>query len=72
MTIRVRKFIGMLAIVGFLILYSLLAMGIGANYIVTLPRWGHFVYFAIAGMAWLPAVMMIIRWMVRPDAPGKA
>ena len=25
-------------------------------------------YFIIAGTAWLPIVMIIIRWMSRPDA----
>ena len=66
MTIRARKFFGMLAITGFLIFYSLMAMAIAANYVLALSRWAHFIYFVIAGMAWLPVVMMIIRWMVRP------
>ncbi|MFN4142950.1 DUF2842 domain-containing protein [Aestuariivirga sp.] len=25
-------------------------------------------FYAVAGLLWLPAVMAIIRWMVRPDA----
>ncbi len=52
---------------GFLAVYSLVAMAIGGQFVV-----GHhgalvFVYFALAGVVWLPVVMAIIRWMSKSD-----
>jgi hypothetical protein len=67
MTVRQRKFIGMVAIVAFLIVYCLIAMAIGGMVAVGLPRPLEIGFFFIAGIAWLPVVMVIIRWMSRPD-----
>lgn len=66
MTLRQRKFIGMVAIVAFLIVYCLIAMAVGGMVAVGLPMPLEIGYFVIAGIAWLPVVMMIIRWMSRP------
>ena len=66
MTPRQRKFIGMVAIVAFLILYCLIAMAIGGMVAVGLPMLLEISFFIIAGIAWLPVVMFIIRWMSRP------
>jgi hypothetical protein len=66
MSLRQRKFIGMVAIVTFLIVYCLIAMAIGGMVAVGLPMLLEIGFFIIAGIAWLPVVMMIIRWMSRP------
>jgi hypothetical protein len=66
MTLRQRKFIGMVAIVIFLIAYCLIAMAVGGMAAVGLPMLLEIGFFIIAGIAWLPVVMMIIRWMSRP------
>ena len=42
-------------------------MAIGGALITKLNGGGQLVFFIIAGMAWLPVMMMIIRWMSRPD-----
>lgn len=66
MTLRQRKFIGMVAIVTFLIIYCLIAMAIGGMVAVGLPLPLEIGFFVLAGIAWLPVVMIIIRWMSRP------
>jgi hypothetical protein len=66
MTLRQRKFIGMLTIVGFLIIYCLVAMAIGGIVFVGNGVVVETIYFAVAGIAWLPVVMVIIRWMSKP------
>jgi hypothetical protein len=66
MTLRQRKFIGMVAIVAFLIIYCLIAMAIGGMIAVGLPMPLEISFFIVAGIAWLPVVMVIIRWMSRP------
>jgi len=63
MNIRTRKFVGMVASISFLIAYCLFAMVIGALWIADGPRWLHALYYVTAGLAWLPVVMWLIRWM---------
>jgi hypothetical protein len=66
MTLRQRKFLGMVAIVTFLIVYCLIAMAIGGMVAVGLPLPLEIGFFVLAGIGWLPVVMIIIRWMSRP------
>lgn len=66
MTLRQRKFIGMVAIVTFLIVYCLIAMAIGGMVAVGLPLPLEIGFFVLAGIGWLPVVMFLIRWMSRP------
>ena len=66
MTLRQRKFIGMVAIVTFLIVYCLIAMAVGGMVAVGLPLPLEIGFFILAGIAWLPVVMILIRWMSRP------
>ncbi|MFL5259041.1 MAG: DUF2842 domain-containing protein [Hyphomicrobiales bacterium] len=68
MTIRQRKLAGVVAIVVYLVLYCLAAMTLGGAFIVGRSRALELVYFVVAGIAWLPLAMVIIRWMSRPDA----
>ena len=65
MTLRQRKFVGMVAIVIFLVAYCLIAMAIGGMVAVGLPMVLETGFFIIAGIAWLPVVMFLIRWMSR-------
>lgn len=67
MTQRSRKAIGTFAVVAFLIVYALLAMAVGGELAVGRGRAVELVFYAVAGALWLPVVMIIIRWMVRPD-----
>ena len=65
---RTRKFIGTLGSVGFLIVYSLVAMAVGGQLVVGRGLLVELTFYVVAGLLWLPAVMAIIRWMSRPDA----
>ena len=67
MTIRTRKFIGMLAMLSFLIVYCLVAMAITAEYLLDYSGVLQLIIFIIAGVLWLPPVMMLIKWMQKPD-----
>jgi hypothetical protein len=66
MDIRVRKLIGTAAVVTFLIVYCLAAMALGAMVASHRGAAAQLIYFLAAGFGWLPPVMLIIRWMVRP------
>lgn len=65
MTQSQRKLVGTLLLVAFVIVYVFLAMLMAA---AVLPRAGRvleFVYYALAGLAWVPVAGLIISWMHR-------
>lgn len=64
---RQRKLIGVFATVGFMILYSLIAMAIGGEVVVGQSAPVEIGFYLLAGIAWVPVVMWVIRWMARPD-----
>jgi hypothetical protein len=68
MTQRTRKAIGTFATVFFLIVYSLVAMAVGGQLVVGAGIAAELAFYVVAGVAWVPVVMVIIRWMARPDA----
>lgn len=68
MTQRTRKAIGTFATVLFLIVYSLVAMAVGGDIAVGRGLAVELLFYAVAGVLWLPVVMAIIRWMSKPEA----
>jgi uncharacterized membrane protein len=64
---RTRKAIGTLSVVAFIIVYSLVMMAVGGELAVGRGLVLEIAFYAVAGLLWLPVVMAIIRWMVRPD-----
>jgi Protein of unknown function (DUF2842) len=63
-----RKLVGMFACVAFLTVYSLAAMALGGQFVVGGHRALELGFYALAGFLWLPPVMVIVRWMSKPDA----
>jgi len=66
MHMRTRKFIGGFLILAVLVVYSLVAMVVGAAVAIGWPEPGRIAFYAVAGILWLPLVMAIVRWMARP------
>lgn len=64
---RTRKAIGTFATVAFLIVYSLVAMAVGGILVVGKGMLFELPFYIFAGVLWLPVVMMLIRWMAKPD-----
>ncbi len=60
---RLRKFIGMIILVGFVIVYSLVVITIP---IQNIPGAWLWFFYALAGLAWVPPAGLIIRWMQKP------
>ena len=67
MTIRIRKAIGTVAVVIFMIVYALVMMAVGGELAVGRGMAIELSFYAVAGTLWLPVVMAIIRWMMKPD-----
>lgn len=67
MKIRQRKFVGIVATIVFLMIYALMAMAIGGQYVVGHGAVIELLAFILLGIGWIPAAMVLIRWMSRPD-----
>jgi hypothetical protein len=64
---RTRKLIGTIVFVTYLTVYALIAMAMGAIYFSESHGAWQFVFYALAGLAWLPGAMLIISWMAKAD-----
>jgi hypothetical protein len=62
-----RKFVGMVALVIFVVVYALVAMVIGDMTLQQSSMPVKLVYFAIAGLIWVIPAGAIIWWMQKPD-----
>ncbi len=63
MTARVRKFVGMIAIVAFMALYVIVVSTVG-DYVP--DHWlARLVYFGLAGTLWGVPLFPLVRWMNR-------
>ena len=67
MTIRKRKFIGTILLLLFLVVYTILAMALGASQMLDGAYVVQVLYFFVAGLAWIIPAGILIRWMARPD-----
>ncbi|MFD1694619.1 DUF2842 domain-containing protein [Roseibium aestuarii] len=65
-----RKFIGMIALVLFVIIYAFFAMVIGDMSLQTTPMLGRILYYAVAGLIWVVPAGAIIWWMERGGKSG--
>ena len=67
MTIRTRKFIGTIALLLLVVVWSL--MGMTAAQLPWLANSGllQAVFYVVAGIGWVLPAMPIISWMARPD-----
>ena len=63
---RLRKLIGMIALVILVLVYALFAVTVASIKLAEAPWWGHLLYFALSGILWVVPAMFIIKWMEKP------
>jgi len=68
MTILTRKFIGTLALLLLVVVWSLLGMTAAQTPWLASSRLLQAVYYVVAGIGWVLPAMPIVSWMARPDA----
>jgi hypothetical protein len=69
MKLRTRKAIGTFLTVVWIILYCLIVGAVGAIMVLGRGMALELPFYIIAGFGWVPVVMVIIKWMSKPDAP---
>ncbi|MEJ1161290.1 DUF2842 domain-containing protein [Prosthecomicrobium sp. N25] len=67
---RLKRLFGMLVMVSFVLLYIVIAMDVGNVIVMTKSTTVQMIYFAIAGLAWVPVAGLIV-WLTyrRPRTP---
>ncbi|WP_299471699.1 DUF2842 domain-containing protein [uncultured Roseibium sp.] len=60
-----RKFVGMVVLVIFVVVYAFVAMVIGDITLQEASNLARFAYFAVAGLLWVIPAGAIIWWMER-------
>jgi Protein of unknown function (DUF2842) len=63
MPLRLRKFIGTIALFVLVIVWALVAMALAQNPLIRESQIGSIAYYVIAGMGWVLPAMPLIYWM---------
>ena len=68
MTIRTRKFVGAIALLVLVVVWSLLGMAAAQMPVIAGSGWLQAIYYVVVGLGWVLPAMPIISWMAKPDA----
>ncbi len=71
MPIRLRKFIGAVALLTLVIVWALVAMAMAQSVLASVNGWVAAVYYVAVGLGWVLPAMPLIRWMSRPGPPRR-
>jgi hypothetical protein len=69
MSMSMRKLIGTLVLLAFVAVYCLLVMVLAVTVVPRIGKVWEPVFYAIAGLAWVPPAGLVVSWMHRPDTP---
>ena len=67
MPIRLRKFIGAVALLALVIVWALIAMALAQSALTDINGFVATLYYIVAGLGWVLPAMPIIAWMSKPD-----
>ena len=67
MTIRTRKFLGTIALLLLVAVWSLMGMAVAQMPWLADSGLLQAIYYVVAGIGWVLPAMPIISWMARPD-----
>jgi hypothetical protein len=68
--VRAKKLIGVVITLIWLPIYALLAMAVGVRVLPHANALAEFLYYAVAGMAWIVPIGLMFPWMSRePQRP---
>ena len=65
MTYPLRKLAGTVALLVLLVVYSMLVMVFATTRLPELGGVATALFYAVAGLAWVPAAMALVSWMYR-------
>ena len=69
MTIRTRKFLGTIALLVLVVVWSLLGMAIAQMPVLANSGFLQAAFYVVAGIGWVLPAMPLVSWLSRPDVP---
>src|SRR5262245_33988623 len=69
--VRTRTLIGMLGLLGFVGVYAILVVALGSSRLLEVNGFVTLLFYAAAGLLWVPPAALIIRWMEKPQRQGR-
>jgi hypothetical protein len=69
MSMRWKKFVGLFALLAILFVYTLLVMSLAVRILPTAGPVAEFIFYAVAGVAWVVPTKYLVVWM---NAPGRS
>lgn len=67
MPVRLRKFIGAIALIVLVVVWALVAMAVAQSPLIFDNMIASIAYYVIAGIGWVLPAMPIVSWMSRSD-----
>ncbi len=67
MPVRLRKFIGAIALIVLVVVWTLVAMAVAQSPFIFDNMAASIAYYVIAGIGWVLPAMPIVSWMSRPS-----
>lgn len=71
MPVRLKKFIGMLALVALVIVYALVSTAIAVAHLADSGAVVHLAFYLFSGLLWVLPAMLIIKWMEGKPREGR-
>jgi len=68
MSIRVRKFVGTVALLVLVCLWGLLTMALAQSVLTDINGFVAAIYYVVAGLGWVLPAMPLVSWMTRKDS----
>ena len=68
MAIRTRKFLGTIALLMLVVVWSLMGMTVAQTPWLANSGLLQAIFYVVAGVGWVLPAMPIVSWMARPDA----
>ncbi len=63
MTRRMRKLVGTVLMLVFVVIYALVVTALAAPILVGANKAVEAAFYVIAGLAWAPPLMLMVKWM---------
>ena len=67
MRIRTRKFLGTIALLVLVVVWSLLGMAVAQMPWLAASGLYQAIFYVVAGLGWVLPAMPIVSWMAKPD-----
>jgi hypothetical protein len=68
MFIRARKFVGTIALLLLVSVWSLLAMALAQSVLTNINGFVAVIYYVVVGLGWVLPAMPLVSWMARRDS----